>query len=133
LLRVIFENFLLSVGGKVEATEIASDDSTLAELQAKGQRLGFLPKGKNAFAQIQKISGVPDIGEAFAAKRISSNQILDLRHLSGLDVAAVASGASRRSRFGPKSKWPAVGRRPTRLCKAQPDCARGRLRATRLR
>jgi hypothetical protein len=80
VLRVAFENFLLSVGGKVDVTEITSDDSTLAVLQAKGQRLGFLPKGKNAFAQIQKVSGVPDIGEAFAAKRISSNQILDLRH-----------------------------------------------------
>jgi hypothetical protein len=33
----------------------------------------------NAFAQLQEVSGIPDIGEAFASKQLSPAQILDLR------------------------------------------------------
>ncbi|WP_218122723.1 YecA family protein [Propionivibrio dicarboxylicus] len=80
VLRVAFENFLLSVGGHAEANEITGDDATLNVLRAKGQRLGYSPEGAQAFAQIQKISGVPDLGAAFATKRLSPEQLLDLRH-----------------------------------------------------
>jgi hypothetical protein len=80
VLRVAFENFLLSVGGYTESTEITGDATTLSILQAKGQRLGFSPEGNNAFARIQKISGVPDLGVAFANKQLSPSQLLDLRY-----------------------------------------------------
>jgi hypothetical protein len=80
VLRVAFENFLLSVGGHSEATEITGDDSTLSILKAKGQRFGFSLEGNYAFAQIQNVSGVPDIGLAFSSKRLSSGQLLDLRY-----------------------------------------------------
>lgn len=80
VLRVAFENFLLSIGGHAEATEITGDDATLNILRAKGQRLGYSPEGERAFAQIQKISGVPDLGAAFASKQLSPTQIMDLRH-----------------------------------------------------
>lgn len=79
VLRVAFENFLLAIGGHVEATEIVGDAATLSVLRAKGQRLGFTPEGNQAFAQIQKISDVPDVGAAFASKRLSPEQLLDLR------------------------------------------------------
>ena len=80
VLRVAFENFLLSIGGHAEATEITGDDATLNILRAKGQRLGYSPEGNLAFAQIQKISGVPNLGAAFASKQLSPTQLLDLRH-----------------------------------------------------
>lgn len=79
VLRVVFENFLLSVGAKTEVGELTGDASTLSILQAKGQRLGFSPHGRAAFAQIQQVSGVPDLGLAFASKQLSARQILDLR------------------------------------------------------
>lgn len=79
VLRVVFENFLLAVGGKTEAGELTGDASTLSVLQAKGQRLGFSPHGRAAFAQIQQVSGVPDIGLAFASKQLTARQIIDLR------------------------------------------------------
>lgn len=79
VLRVAFENFLLAIGGHVQATEIIGDEASLSVLRAKGQRLGFAPEGHQAFAQIQRISGVPDVGAAFAAKQLSPEQLLDLR------------------------------------------------------
>jgi hypothetical protein len=80
VLRVAFENFLLSVGGHTQATEITGDQATLTVLRAKGQRLGYAPEGNGAFAKIQQVSGVPDLGEAFASKQLSPTQILDLRY-----------------------------------------------------
>ncbi len=80
VLRVAFENFLLCLGGYAEATEITGDDATLTLLRAKGQRLGYAPEGNTAFAQIQKISGLPDLGTAFAHKQLSAAQLLDLRY-----------------------------------------------------
>lgn len=80
VLRVAFENLLLSMGGHAETTEITGDKSTLSVLQAKGQRLGYSPEGNLAFAQLQKVSGVPDIGEAFAAKQLTPEQLIDLRY-----------------------------------------------------
>ena len=80
VLRVAFENLLLSMGGHTEATEITGDKSTLSVLQAKGQRLGYSPEGNLAFAQMQKIGGVPDLGEAFAARQLTSQQLIDLRY-----------------------------------------------------
>jgi hypothetical protein len=80
VLRATFENFLLSLGGHVGATDITGDDSTLTILRAKGQRLGFASEGNGAFAQIQRIAGVPDVGSAYAAKRLNSSQLLDLRY-----------------------------------------------------
>lgn len=79
VLRVVFENFLLGVGGKAEVSELTGDGSTFSILQAKGQRLGYSPHGRSAFAQIQQISGVPDLGLAFASKQLSGRQIVDLR------------------------------------------------------
>lgn len=79
VLRVVFENFLLGVGGKAEVSELTGDVSTLSILQAKGQRLGYSPHGRSAFAQIQQVSGVPDLGLAFASKQLSARQIVDLR------------------------------------------------------
>ena len=80
VLRVAFENFLLGVGGYSEVTEITGDNTTLNILKAKGQRLGLSLEGENAFTQIQNISGVPNIGTAFAEKKISGDQLLDLRY-----------------------------------------------------
>lgn len=80
VLRVAFENFLLSIGGHAEATEITGDQSTLNILRAKGQRLGYTPEGNQSFAKIQKISGVPDLGVAFASKHLTTRQLMDLRH-----------------------------------------------------
>lgn len=79
VLRVAFENLLLSIGGQLEVTEITSDAATLSVLRAKGQRLGYQPEGNQAFAQIQKVSEVPNLGDAFASKRLSAKQLLDLR------------------------------------------------------
>jgi len=79
VLQVVFENFLLGLGGSAEVSELTGDSSTLSVLNAKGQRLGFAPLGRAAFAKIQQISGVPDIGLAFADKRFNARQILDLR------------------------------------------------------
>lgn len=79
VLRVVFENFLLGVGGRTEVSELTGDASTLSVLQAKGQRLGYSPQGRSAFAQIQQVSGVPDLGLAFASRQLSARQIIDLR------------------------------------------------------
>lgn len=80
VLRVAFENLLLSIGGHAEVTDVTGDKTTLNILRAKGQRVGFSPEGPHAFTQIQKVSGVPDIGVAFADKRISAKQLLELRY-----------------------------------------------------
>jgi hypothetical protein len=79
LLRVAFENFVLSIGTDTGVSEITGDGSTLALLKAKGQRVGAAIEGREAFTQIQEISGVPNIGQAFAEKRFSAEQLLDLR------------------------------------------------------
>lgn len=79
VLRVAFENFLLAMGGKVQANELAGDSSILSVLQAKGQRHGYSPQGRNAFAQLMNVAGVPALGAAFASKQLSARQILDLR------------------------------------------------------
>ena len=80
MLRVAFENFLLGLGGHLEATEITGDDSTLSLLKAKGQRFGLALEGNAAFTKIQEVSGVPDIGAAFAARQLQAAQLLALRH-----------------------------------------------------
>ena len=80
VLRVAFENFILGLGGHLKATEITGDDSTLSLLKAKGQRFGLPLKGNAAFTKIQEVSGVPDIGAAFAAKQLQPAQLLALRH-----------------------------------------------------
>ena len=80
VLRVAFENFLLGLGGYLEATEITGDDSTLSLLKAKGQRFGLPLEGNAAFTKIQEVSGVPDIGAAFAARQLQAAQLLALRH-----------------------------------------------------
>lgn len=80
VLRVAFENLLLSMGGHIEATDITGDESTLSILKAKGQRLGHAVEGSDAFARIQSVSGVPNLGAAFSSKQLSPGQLLDLRH-----------------------------------------------------
>jgi hypothetical protein len=80
VLRVAYENLVLSIGGHVDAAEIIGDDSSLAVLQAKGQRLGMPISGDSAFTKMQAISGVPDLGAAFAAKQLSPDQLIDLRN-----------------------------------------------------
>jgi len=79
VLRVAFENFILGLGGHLGATEITGDDSTLSLLKAKGQRFGLPLEGNAAFTKIQEVSGVPDIGAAFAAKQVHAAQLLALR------------------------------------------------------
>lgn len=79
VLRVVFENFLLGVGGHTQVSDLTGDSATLSVLQAKGQRIGFSPHGRQAFAQLQRVASVPDLGVAFAAKQISAMQIMDLR------------------------------------------------------
>ena len=79
VLRVAFENLILGLGGYLAATEICGDDSTLSLLKAKGQRFGFPLEGNAAFTKIQEVSGVPDIGAAFAAKQLKAAQLLALR------------------------------------------------------
>ena len=80
VLRVAFENFILGLGGYLKATEITGDDSTLSLLKAKGQRFGLPLEGNAAFTTIQEVSGVPDIGAAFAARQLQAAQLLALRH-----------------------------------------------------
>jgi len=80
VLSVAFENFLLSIAGHLKATDIAGDNSTLSLLRAKGQRLGFATEGRDAFVKLQNISAIPDLGSAFSAKQLSSEQLLDLRY-----------------------------------------------------
>ena len=80
VLRVAFENFILGLGGYLEATEITGDASTLSLLKAKGQRFGLPLEGNAAFTKIQEVSGVPDIGAAFAARQLQAAQLLALRH-----------------------------------------------------
>ena len=80
VLRVAFENFILGLGGYLEVTEITGDNSTLSLLKAKGQRFGLPLEGNAAFTTIQEVSGVPDIGAAFAAKQLQAAQLLALRH-----------------------------------------------------
>ena len=53
VLRVAFENFILGLGGHLEATEITGDDSTLSLLKAKGQRFGLPLEGNAAFTKIR--------------------------------------------------------------------------------
>jgi len=79
VLRVAFENLMLSLGTYVKATEIASNEGTLAIVSAKGQRAGATLSGENAFTKIQEISGVPDLGQAFAGNKISPKEIVKLR------------------------------------------------------
>lgn len=79
VLRVAFENFLLRLGGYSEVTEVTGDDTTLSILRAKGQRLGFATEGATAFAQIQSIDGIPNIGVAFGRKNLSPAELLQLR------------------------------------------------------
>lgn len=95
VLRVAFENFLLSVGGRTGVDELAGDKSTLSVLAAKGQRLKMPTQGNDAFAQIQRVSGVPDLGQAFAEKRLTSEQIWELRNTKHAQVMRdwFASGA----------------------------------------
>lgn len=79
VLRVAFENFLLGIASNANVVEITGDDSSLALLKAKGQRAGMAIEGAKAFTKIQQLNGIPDIGEAFYKKQITSEQLLDLR------------------------------------------------------
>lgn len=80
VLRVAFENFMLSIGAYTEVGEITGDDGTLTVLRAKGQRFGAPIEGRDAFTEIQKVSGIPDIGMAFASGQLSASQLLELRY-----------------------------------------------------
>lgn len=80
VLQVVFENLLLGIGSETECQEIVGDNSSLSVLQAKGQRLGLPAHGSKAFAQIQSISGIPDIGKAFSVGILTSQELLDLRY-----------------------------------------------------
>ncbi len=80
VLHVAFENFVLGIGVHTEASEITGDEGTLTVLRAKGERFGAAVRGQRAFAQIQKLSGVPDIGMAFAYGQLRPKDLLDLRY-----------------------------------------------------
>lgn len=79
VLRVAFENFVLSLAAATEASEIAGDVDTLSVIRAKGQRRGMTLSQCKAFSKMQQISSVPDIGEAFAIGELSPRRLLDLR------------------------------------------------------
>jgi hypothetical protein len=80
LLKVAIENFILGIGSFVNATDIVSDNETFNVIKAKGQRFGCTIGGRDAFAKIQDISGVPDLGKAFADNSLKSKELLDLRN-----------------------------------------------------
>jgi len=79
VLQAAFDNFILGIGSDLKTDEITGDGASLALLKAKGQRVGMPIEGQKAFAQIQDISDVPDIGLAFADGMITAEQLLDLR------------------------------------------------------
>jgi hypothetical protein len=79
LQRVAFENLMLGLGTYTDSTDITSDEATLAIVNAKGQRFGAPVSGEGAFATIQEISGVPNLGAAFASKDLSPDEIVKLR------------------------------------------------------
>lgn len=79
VLHAAFENFVLGISLDLKVEEITGDNYSLALLKAKGQRVGMPIEGRNAFTEIQDISGVPDIGLAFANNLITAEQLLDLR------------------------------------------------------
>jgi len=79
LLQVTFENLLLRLSSFSSATELTGDAASLSVLNAKGQRLGYAPHGRESFAKLQDFSGVPALGTAFAKKQLSARQIIDLR------------------------------------------------------
>jgi hypothetical protein len=79
VLQAAFDNFVLGISSDLNVDEITGDECSLALLKAKGQRVGMPIEGQKAFTQIQEISGIPDIGIAFADKLISAEQLLDLR------------------------------------------------------
>ncbi|MCU0424807.1 MAG: SEC-C domain-containing protein [Candidatus Kapabacteria bacterium] len=80
ILRVAFDNYLLGMGGFAQTLDITGDNSSLSILQAKRQRLGFSVEKFGAFAEMQDISGIPDIGNAYAKGSISTQELLDLRY-----------------------------------------------------
>lgn len=79
VLRVAFENLMLSIGTYTKATEISGDENMLATVKAKGQRTGAKTAGKDAFTKMQEISGIPDLGQAFANKQLTPKEIIKLR------------------------------------------------------
>jgi hypothetical protein len=85
VLHAAFENFVLGIGSDLKVDEITGDDYSLSLLKAKGQRVGMPIEGQKAFAQIQEISGVPDVGLAFANNQITAEQLLDLRELKSAE------------------------------------------------
>ncbi len=85
VLHAAFENFVLGIGSDLKVDEITGDDYSLSLLRAKGQRVGMPIEGQKAFAQIQEISGVPDVGLAFANNQITAEQLLDLRELKSAE------------------------------------------------
>ncbi len=79
VLRVGFENYLLRMAGHLKTTEMTGDGATLSVLRGKGQRVGYSIEGDKAFTRMQRISGVPDIGRAFANGELSPDKLLELR------------------------------------------------------
>lgn len=80
VLRVAFENFLLRMTREVGATDLTGDADTLSVIRAKGQRVGLPSEGAKAFARIQSIEGVPNLGQAFATKLLTADDLLRLRY-----------------------------------------------------
>ncbi|WP_051299875.1 SEC-C metal-binding domain-containing protein [Methylobacter luteus] len=85
VLHAAFENFVLGISSDLKVDEITGDDYSLSLLKAKGQRVGMPIEGQKAFAQIQEILGVPDVGLAFADNKITAEQLLDLRELKSAE------------------------------------------------
>lgn len=79
VLRAGFENLLFCMGGYANVDDITADPITHSMLLAKGQRLGFSVEGENSFTEIQKVSGVPNIGAAFAKKQLNAEALIKLR------------------------------------------------------
>ena len=79
VLRTGYENYLLRAAGHLGVTDMTGDGATLSVLRAKGQRLGFEAEGAQALVGMLRVSGIPDIGKAFAAGELSPEKLVDLR------------------------------------------------------
>lgn len=94
VLQAAFDNFVLGIGSDLKADEITGDGTSLALLKAKGQRVGMPIEGQEAFAKIQDITNVPDIGLAFADGMITAEQLLDLRESKHAEAFRIWLGES---------------------------------------
>lgn len=79
VLEVAFENLVLAMGGVAEVTDVAGSEGTLDLVRAKGRRMRAAGENRQAFAEMQRLEGLPDLGRAFHSKDLTPRQLLSLR------------------------------------------------------